>query len=282
MPRGRHSLEPTTARRSRYALVSAPLVTVLAVGLGVASSSFGSPSSPSAATSSLGAASVASRAALSNASDSADRTLGTSRSRARVPLVDNRVPEAKGKLWSTAPLDLRLEPRAKARTAGLLKPGTRVAISGRRQGGFAEVIVNKTARWVTDDYLSKQKVPAAMAVSNAPCPDGSGIESGLQPAAVRTYRAVCNAFPELSAYGGQDGHGEHVNGQAIDFMVPSSSVGQRVADYLYAHRAELDLFDIIWAQRIWTIERSGEGFRSMSDRGSATANHFDHVHMKVN
>ena len=65
-------------------------------------------------------------------------------------------------------------------------------------------------------------------------------------------------------------------------MVSDSSTGQRLADYLYAHHAELDLFDIIWSQRIWTIERSGEGFRSMSDRGSATANHFDHVHIMVN
>ncbi len=282
MPRGKHSLEPTTVRRSRLVLVSAPLVTVLAVGLGVATSGSGSPSTPSASTSSLGAAAHAARSTLSSSSVPADRTLGTSRSSARVPLVDNRVPVAKGKLWSTAPLDLRLEPRAKARAAGLLKPGTHVAISGRRQNGYAEVIVNKSARWVTDDYLSKDKTPEATAVSNAPCPDGSGIEGGLQPAAVRTYRAACNAFPELSAYGGQDGHGEHVNGQAIDFMVPSSSVGQRLADYLFAHRAELDLFDIIWSQRIWTIQRSGEGFRSMSDRGSATANHYDHVHIMVN
>ena len=65
-------------------------------------------------------------------------------------------------------------------------------------------------------------------------------------------------------------------------MVPSSSVGQRVADFLFANRSELNLFDIIWSQRIWTIERSSEGFRSMSDRGSATANHYDHVHIKIN
>ena len=84
-------------------------------------------------------------------------------------------------------------------------------------------------------------------------------------------------------YGGQDGHGEHVNGKAIDFMVSDSGTGQR-AGGLPATRtaAELDLFDIIWSQHIWTIERSGEGFRSMSDRGSATANHYDHVHIKVN
>lgn len=282
MPRGRHSLEPTTVHRRRIALITAPLLTALAVGTGVATSASGLPSSPSVATSNVGAAAGAASTTPSSTPDTADRTLGTSRSSGRVPLVNNRVPKAKGKLWSTASLDLRVDPRDKARTAGLLKSGEHVAISGRRQNGYAEVIVNKTARWVTDDYLSKDKTPEAMGLSNAPCPDDSSIEGGLQPAAVRTYRAVCNAFPELSAYGGQDGHGEHVNGQAIDFMVPSSSVGQRVADYLFAHRGEFDLFDIIWSQQIWTIERSGEGFRSMSDRGSATANHYDHVHIMVN
>ena len=99
---------------------------------------------------------------------------------------------------------------------------------------------------------------------------------------MKVYRAVCAAFPELSTYGGQDGHGEHVNGEAIDFMVPDSGDRPAVADFLYAHHAELDLFDIIWSQHIWTIERSGEGFRSMEDRGSATANHYDHVHIKIN
>jgi hypothetical protein len=200
--------------------------------------------------------------------------------------VDNRVPKAKGKLWTTGNLDLRVEPRSKSKTVGLLKEDKRVDVTGRRQGPFAEVIVSRETRWVTAEYLSKQKEkdePAAPAgMSDQPCPDGSEIESAIQPTAVKVYRAVCASFPELTTYGGQDGHGEHVNGQAIDFMVPNSGVGQRLADYLYAHHAEFDLFDIIWSQRIWTIERSGEGFRSMEDRGSPTANHFDHVHIMVN
>jgi hypothetical protein len=278
VPRGQHSLESTTNHRRRIALVTAPLVTVLAVGAGVLTSGSGRVDSPGTASEGISAASTP----TATPSPSDDRTLGTSRSAARVPLVDHRVPKPTGKLWTTENLDLRLTPGKKAEVAGLLQVGKQVAVTGRRQGGYAEVVVDRTARWVTADYLSKKKVAAAMAVSDQPCPDGSSIESGLQPAAVRTYRAVCRAFPELSAYGGQDGHGEHVNGQAIDFMVPSSSVGQRVADYLYAHHSEFDLFDIIWSQHIWTIERSGEGFRSMSDRGSATANHYDHVHIMVN
>ena len=87
-----------------------------------------------------------------------------------MPLVDHRVPKAKGKLWTTADLDLRTEPREKARTVGLLD--ARQAGAGDRpaQGGYAEVIVNRTARWVTADYLSKEKAPEAMGLSNAPAP----------------------------------------------------------------------------------------------------------------
>ncbi len=292
MPRGLHSLEstkvPTRSSRRRLALVTAPLVTVLAVGVGVVTSGFGPTDAPTSGSTDLAAAApkpVQSQAPSETTAARADddRTLGTSRSIDRVPLVDHRVPKAKGRLWTTSDLNLRVEPRAKSKVVSVVKSGKRLEVTGRKLGNYSEVIVGRTTtRWVTADYLSKEKAAGTTGVSNQPCPDGSSIESSLQPAAVRTYRAVCAAFPELSAYGGQDGHGEHVNGQAIDFMVPSSSVGQRVADYLYAHHSEFDLFDIIWSQHIWTIERAGEGFRSMSDRGSSTANHYDHVHIMVN
>ena len=91
--------------------------------------------------------------------DRRQRTLGTSRSTGRVPLVDNRVPKAKGKLWTTGDLDLRVEPREKSKIVGLLKTDKHVAVTGRRQGAYAEVIVNKETRWVTAEYLSKKKKP---------------------------------------------------------------------------------------------------------------------------
>ena len=281
MPRGRHSLEPTTIRRRRLAFVTAPLVTLLAVGLGVTTSGFGQPDAPTAASGNVSAAARSS----SDAPEDEERTLGTSRSADRAPLVDHRVPKAKGKLWTTGDLDLRVTPREKSKTTGLVKSDKQIAITGRREGAFAEVLLGKETRWVTAEYLSKKKEkpePEEAGTSDQPCPDGSEIESAIQPTAVKVYRSVCAAFPELTTYGGQDGHGEHVNGQAIDFMVPNSDVGQRLADYLYANHAQFDLFDIIWSQTIWTIERSGEGFRSMEDRGSPTANHMDHVHIMVN
>ena len=57
--------------------------------------------------------------------------------------MNHRVPKATGKLWTTADLDLRTEPREKAKTAGLLKSGKQVPVTGKRQDGYAEVIVGR-------------------------------------------------------------------------------------------------------------------------------------------
>ena len=117
-------------------------------------------------------------------------------------------------------------------------------------------------------------------LSGAACPDGSSIEAGLTTSADRLYRAVCAAFPALTTYGGLDPHGEHVDGRAIDFMA-TGSLGQAVADYVLANAGALGVRDIIWAQRIWTPEQASAGWRWMEDRGSVTANHYDHVHVAV-
>jgi hypothetical protein len=284
---GRHSLQSpskfhsTSPRRiARLSLVAAATTAVI-VGTGALVSGAVLPTRPRPATASLSDASIRVQQDISTARETRASTLSRSTERSALP---RPVPRATGKLWTTEDLDVRLAPRERTRTQGLIDDGQHVPVTGLRKNGYAQVIVRGAARWVTADYLSKTKVvdPADRGLSDAPCPDGSGIESALQSQSVKVYRAVCAAFPELSSYGGQDGHGEHVNGEAIDFMVPSSSVGEQVKDFLYAHHAELDLFDIIWSQHIWTIQRAGEGFRSMSDRGSSTANHYDHVHIKIN
>jgi hypothetical protein len=281
--RGKHSLAPTRSatfhtvfRRRRLALVATPLAAALAIGTGVAVSGFARPDLPtSQATSSIGAAA---------ASDPHERTLGTTRSSDRVALINNRVPKPKGKLWTTADLDLRVQPTEGSKTAGLLKSGKHVPVTGKRQGGYAEVIVGRLTRWVTDDYLSKDKErpPGSLGLVDQPCPGTSGVESGLTSGAVRVYRAVCNNFPQITQYGGYAARGEHASGKAIDVMTSDSNLGDQIAAFLQAHAAELDLYDIIWQQHIWTPERSSEGWRSMSDRGSETANHYDHVHVSVN
>ena len=128
----------------------------------------------------------------------------------------------------------------------------------------------------------KATTPAPTGISMAPCADGSAVEAGLTRDAIRVHRAVCAAFTSVTGWGGTRGTGDyHGTGQALDIMIPNSSVGQAIANYVRANAKALGVSEVIWAQHIWTVQRSSEGWRAMPDRGSVTANHYDHVHVSV-
>ncbi len=194
--------------------------------------------------------------------------------------------------WTTADLNLWSSASQAARQVGLLSSAKHVLVTGRVTDGRAELVVDGQSRWVTAAYLDDQKpdpatgssgggVTAAAGLSMAPCPNGS-VEYRLTSAAVYVYRSVCHAFPQITSYGGWDAHGEHVSGKALDIMTSDVALGNAIAAFLQQHASELHLFDILWRQHIWTPVRASEGWRLFADRGSATANHFDHVHVSVN
>jgi hypothetical protein len=186
------------------------------------------------------------------------------------------------KLWTTTVLNLWTQSGEEAEQVGEIPASRQVLITGRQAGERVEIVVAGKSRWVTDGYLSKEK-PVALGVgaglSMAPCPHSG--ESGLTSAAVYVFRSVCAAFPQITSYGGWDNHGEHSSGRAIDIMTSDSGLGTAIAEFLRAHASELHLYDILWAQRIWTPVRAAEGWRTFPSRGSATANHYDHVHVSV-
>lgn len=88
-----------------------------------------------------------------------------------------------------------------------------------------------------------------------------------------------SAFGLGSIGGYRPNAGEHSTGQAIDFMISSQAQGDAIAAFVQAHAGELGVKYVIWRQRYWT---PGSAWDPMSDRGSATANHYDHVHVTVN
>jgi uncharacterized protein YgiM (DUF1202 family) len=195
--------------------------------------------------------------------------------------VTAAVKAAKTTLWTTDDLNIWSQPGDKAKQLGELEAGKKVLVTGRKMWGRTEVVLDGKARWVTDGYLSDEKpVAAAAGLSMDPCPD-SGPESGLTDNAVYVYRSVCHAFPQITSYGGWSNHGEHSSGRAIDIMTSDVELGTAIAEFLREHASELHLYDVIWRQHIWTPVRSGEGWRYMPSRGSATANHYDHVHVSV-
>jgi len=167
----------------------------------------------------------------------------------------------------------------------VLPKGTQVSVTGKVDGIWAEVVSDGKSRWVKAQYLSATKPVASVSgsISQAACKSGSAVEEGLTPDAIRVHRAICAKFPDITSYGGLrsgDSGSEHATGHALDIMV-SGSEGQEVADWLKVNYKKLGVSQLIWQQHIWTVQRSSEGWRAMEDRGSTTANHYDHVHVTV-
>jgi hypothetical protein len=226
---------------------------------------------------------------LSTAVDLSDRTPVVSRSGTRIePLSEiekmlttqataKAVRQADTKLWTTAPLNLWTTPQEDtARKLGEVDAGKKVLVTGREAAGRQEIVVDGESRWVTAGYLSDDKPVAGPPGLGGACTNGSSVSGQANVLAV--HQAVCAAFPELTSCGTYRSDGEHSMGIAIDIMV-SGDRGWQVAEFVRAHYAELGVSYVIYSQRIWSVDRAGEGWRYMSDRGSTTANHYDHVHV---
>ena len=194
-------------------------------------------------------------------------------------------PTITGSKYVTTDLNVWSAPALQGTLLTVLSKGTKVSVTGEVQGIWAEIVRDGVARWVKAQYLSATKpvTVASGGISTAACKSGSAVEDGLTPDAIRVHRAVCALFPSVTEYGGLrsgDSGSEHSTGHAIDIMV-SGSTGQEIADWLHANYRKLGISELIWEQHIWTVQRSSEGWRAMEDRGSTTANHYDHVHVTV-
>ncbi len=196
------------------------------------------------------------------------------------------------KRYTSAGINVRQRPTTSSPKLTSLAAGHSVPITRATSDGWQQINLNGDPGWVLGRYLTRE-APASQSssvgngssgssgsVSSSACAS-SAVEQGLQSSTIAVHRALCNAFPSISGYGGlRGGGGNHASGRALDVMV-SGSNGQAVANYVRANAGRLGVTEVIHAQRIWTTQRASEGWRSMSDRGSATANHYDHVHVSV-
>ena len=314
MPQGRHRVEPVRRPLPRLphpvvaagvgaALLGLPLVVTLRPTVG---------SSPAAHA--VTAADAARRDAAVDAlktvtafrteeRTSRDRTDSPRRSIPVEPAAADKaakaVPAVVGQLWVTARVTIRSGPTTGDKSIGSLEAGTRARITGATKSGWTEVLAGGRAGWVRSTYLSASKPkpqPKPQAkpeptrpkrvspgVSNASCSISPRIVSHLKPNARSVYRAVCAAFGgSVSAFGGYrpGDAGDHGSGRAVDIMV-SGQPGWDIARYVQAHARELHVTYVIYQQKIWLAGRPTSQWRAMGDRGSRTANHYDHVHVSV-
>ena len=202
-----------------------------------------------------------------------------------------------GTRYACASVRVRKGPGTSFKVVKTLNTGDKIKVTRHLENGWREVSIGGNRNWVINQCLLKSKPappkPKAKSsngasrkpsgsVSGARCASGSAVEAGLVPNAIKVHRALCSRFPGIYAYGGRRASsGFHGTGQALDAMVRSNSYGWEVAYWVRANSKSLGVSEVIFAQKIWTRQRSGEGWRWMEDRGNATANHYDHVHVSV-
>ncbi|MGV9821655.1 hypothetical protein [Nocardia xishanensis] len=116
-----------------------------------------------------------------------------------------------------------------------------------------------------------------MAVQHLPPPIPCSTElAGTQPHVAQVGNMLKKTFG-LTDIGGAIGRGDgdHGAGLALDLMTSDFARGDAIADFMLANKQRFGVTYVIWRQRY----NDGSGWSYMENRGSPTANHYDHVHV---
>lgn len=197
---------------------------------------------------------------------------------------------------------VRVQANGDSESLGSVKEGDKISVTDKVEGNFRQVAFNGKVGWVLDARLGdkapakpepKPAPKASTKTSTASKSDSSAAYTGstsysgktvlgLKPKAMVVYNAVTArwSFKAIGGYRATNNRSNHGSGGAIDFMTYSDSAkGWAVAHYLAANAGAFDVDHIIFEQKIWTPYKPY--WRPMADRGSITANHYDHVHVSV-
>jgi hypothetical protein len=117
---------------------------------------------------------------------------------------------------------------------------------------------------------------AAAATGSADCGLSTSGLGAVKPFVRSAAQFLGCQFGEPAMHGvaGRAGTSDHPSGLALDFMVDSAT-GDALASCTLENMEALGVKYVIWEQQI----NQGSGWEPMEDRGGATANHFDHVHV---
>ena len=296
-PRPRRAMRPPLA--ARVARMAIPAAVVTALGIGVAGAvmpgddpqvAYPAPASTVSVESSPSETERAQELSRRNARPPIEiasiRKPRSSSSDTMAPTLSLKVIDSK---YATTELNVRTQADADSSVVAVVKKGTKLSVTKTINDGFRYVSYRGKGRWVRNEYLSDTKPKSTTSgsgggggISGASCPGGSSVESGLTADAIRVHRALCHRYPQFTSFlGRRSSSGYHGQGRALDCMISDTSVGWDAARWVRANAKSLGVSEVIYRQQIWTVERSSDGWRSMSDRGSPTANHMDHVHVSV-
>ncbi|WP_433798530.1 hypothetical protein [Actinomycetospora sp. CA-084318] len=152
-------------------------------------------------------------------------------------------------------------------TADLFKAGDRA----RRQAEqTAQAAAAEQARAAEAEQARAAAERAASITSCGADSSYGGVADSVQTVG----NALECVFPghDVLGVGSRGNASDHPGGYALDFMTTD---GDAIAECVMSNKDALGVSYAIWDQRINT----GSGWKGMEDRGGATANHEDHVHI---
>jgi hypothetical protein len=165
----------------------------------------------------------------------------------------------------------------------------RLMVAGQSARQAAQAKVAELQRMVASLAGQQDRVKHLLARFR---PQSPTIGDSITPRMREVRDEVDRRFGPFSAIGcyrpGSDG--EHPLGRACDFMLSSGGVmpaaasvqkGYDIAAWAQANASRLGIMYIIYRQRIWDVRMPSSGWVPMENRGSITANHYDHVHISV-
>ncbi|MEU2039040.1 hypothetical protein [Nocardia niwae] len=174
-------------------------------------------------------------------------------------------------LWAV----MRPGPAAQHAAAAGSLPSTTVA------AGPATTTVPPAPQPAVGAAAAAQPPPSAKEAVQHPPPPPPPVPCSTELAGTRPHVAqVGNLLKKtfaLTDVGGAIGRGDgdHGAGLALDLMTSDSARGDAIADFVLANQHRFGVTYVIWRQRY----NDGSGWSYLEDRGSPTANHYDHVHV---
>lgn len=170
--------------------------------------------------------------------------------------------------------------------------GASLQTTGVTEGDRLQIVYQGAVRWVFKAYTSA-------GANNAVDPGDTVIPPGLTTSGISqlngnaksVFNHVVATYPQIrTIYGwraSSNWSSDHPNGRAVDIMIANWSsqssidLGWAIAKDFAANASKYNVSYIIYRQQQYNAAYPSRGWRMMEDRGSATENHMDHVHVSV-
>lgn len=181
----------------------------------------------------------------------------------------------------------------------VLNRGAVVLFTGHSENGRSEILHSGNFYWVNVNDLIFEGINkpnfAGGPVANPSWISNDkslnkGYSGGLHKVNANAHKVVTYVwanYPTIKTMYGwvNKSTPDHPAGRAVDVMIPNyktnKTFGWAMAHFFRENAQQFGIDYIMYDQKIWSVQRDHEGWRTFADRGGDSANHIDHLHINT-